>query len=371
MCVEGACVRNDAIERAQDRVYRTATIHLDRAGWALGARLDAARDADGKLVRDDNGNGVIDNWEHFGNRWTVYGLLYTVAILVGGVLVSMKYRHNRYQLVRTAVVMFVQASFAFSIPVLLKFFGHPEYYLSYMWPLKIEYLDPRNFAYYGDVLVLWGFFGSLVLVPVMAVLYGKRWYCSWVCGCGGLANTFGDPWRELSSKSTLAWRIERVTIHAMLGVAVAMTVLWYIAHFGPEGGWMHEAANGSRKWYGLLVVAGLSGALGTGLYPVGGTRVWCRFACPMAALLGIIQKLGRYRIRVKRDMCISCGMCSKFCEMGIDVRAYAQSNQSFTRASCVGCGLCAEVCPRGVLRLENATTGRPLTWSSLVDETWR
>ncbi|MGD0580557.1 MAG: 4Fe-4S dicluster domain-containing protein, partial [Bryobacteraceae bacterium] len=61
----------------------------------------------------------------------------------------------------------------------------------------------------------------------------------------------------------------------------------------------------------------------------------------------------------KDDMCISCGLCSKYCEMGIDVRSYAQANASFTRASCVGCGLCAEVCPRGVLRLENVSRKAP------------
>ena len=64
-----------------------------------------------------------------------------------------------------------------------------------------------------------------------------------------------------------------------------------------------------------------SGVVGVGLYPLMGTRVWCRFGCPMAAMLGLVQKFGRFRITVKKDMCISCGNCSTYCEMGIDVRA--------------------------------------------------
>ena len=99
----------------------------------------------------------------------------------------------------------------------------------------------------------------------------------------------------------------------------------------------------------------LAGVVGVGFYPLLGPRVWCRNFCPMAASLGLIQQLGRFRIRVKPDMCISCGNCSAYCEMGIDVRAYARRNESFTRAACVGCGMCSEVCPRGVLRLEGAT----------------
>ena len=76
----------------------------------------------------------------------------------------------------------------------------------------------------------------------------------------------------------------------------------------------------------------------------------------MAALLGLVQRLGRFQIRTQRELCIACGNCSTYCEMGIDVRAYAMRGEPVRRVACVGCGLCAHVCPRGVLRLEN----RPL-----------
>jgi len=64
---------------------------------------------------------------------------------------------------------------------------------------------------------------------------------------------------------------------------------------------------------------------------------------------------------LKKDMCISCGNCSTYCEMGIDVRQYAMANQSFTRASCVGCGMCARLPAGGAQAREQADPleGRP------------
>lgn len=310
------------------------------------------------------------------SKWTLYGLLYTMAVTVGGVWMLGRYAHNRYQVVRTLVVMAVQVSFGFSVPVLLSLFQRPAYYLSYFWPLKIEAFYPDNILREPAPFVLWSFLGSLVLVPALGVFFGKRWYCSWVCGCGGLANTAGEPWRHLSQKGDASWRIERVTIHLTLALALVTTALvviaswvapesrvsgvWWSGHGAPgsyavdgalRSAGIVEAAARARYYYGVAVSAVLSGAIGVGLYPLGGTRLWCRYFCPMAALLGIVQKAGRFRVEVKPDMCISCGMCTEYCEMGIDVRSYAQANESFTRASCVGCGMCAEVCPRGVLSL--------------------
>ncbi len=285
------------------------------------------------------------------SKWTLYGALYTLAVTAGGIHVIRKYKHNRYQVIRTVTVIVIQATFAFSIPLLLKFFQQPEYYFSYFWPLKMEYLTPSYIFSLPLPFIIYSILGSALLVPILGVFFGKRWYCSWVCGCGGLANTFGEPWRHLSDKSTTSWKIEKVTVHAVLGITILLTVLLFISY--GTGNTYRQLAN-FQTLYGLIVSSILAGVVGVGLYPLGGTRIWCRFACPMAALLGLVQKIGRYRIKVKENMCISCGLCSKYCEMGIDVRAYAQANQSFTRASCVGCGICAEVCPRGVLHLENS-----------------
>jgi polyferredoxin len=288
-------------------------------------------------------------------KWILYGLLYTIAIVAGGVYVIRKYKQSRYQIVRTVVVMFTQVVLAFAVPLILKFFHRPEYYFSYLWPLKLDYLVPGVIFRMPLPFVLYSFLGSLLLVPVLGVFFGKRWYCSWVCGCGGLANTAGDPFRHLSSKSTNSWKFEKISIHAVLALCIALTALLFVSYgVGKDHPVLERFTGSFQALYGFLVVSLLSGVIGTGLYPVGGTRVWCRNFCPMGALLGLVQKLGRFRIAVKKDMCISCGLCTQYCEMGIDVRSYAQANESFTRASCVGCGICVEVCPRGVLRLENA-----------------
>jgi ferredoxin-type protein NapH len=297
------------------------------------------------------------------NQWFLYGWLYTLAVVVMGVRFAIKYRHSRYQLMRTASVTFFQIGFAFLLSNLLPRFQLPARDLKNIWPLDYSFFYEYNMKSMLHAEVLPGLakamfalgVGLIVIgVPVLTYFFGKRWYCSWVCGCGGLAETAGDPFRHLSDKSLKAWRIERYLIHGVLVFAVFMTAGVLVTYLTGSSTFLGFRTSMIREWYGFGIGSVFAGVVGTGFYPLMGNRVWCRFGCPLAAYLGLVQRFkSRFRITTNGGQCISCGNCSTYCEQGIDVRWYAQRGQNIVRASCVGCGVCSAVCPRGVLNLEN------------------
>ncbi|WP_425657060.1 4Fe-4S binding protein [Tenacibaculum ascidiaceicola] len=294
------------------------------------------------------------------SQWFVYGFLYCVIMLTMGVRMYIKYRHNKYQVIRTTSVLFFQIVFAFLIPEIMTSLNMPGYDFKNAFPLDYDFffewnLDSlRNSGAIGLFILVWGIVLTLIIVPVMVYFFGKRWYCSWVCGCGGLAETLGDPYRQHSNKSMNAWKLERWLIHSVLVFSLVMTVVTLYCYFTGAQSFLGINSQWIKDTYGFLIGAWFAGVIGTGFYPIFGNRVWCRFGCPLAAYLGIVQRFkSRFRITTNGGQCISCGNCSTYCEQGIDVRSYAQKGENIVRASCVGCGVCSAVCPRGVLKLEN------------------
>ena len=302
----------------------------------------------------------------------LYGFIYTMAVLLLGIKMFIKYRHSNYQKIRTASVTFFQLSFAFIIPEILSALKKPSVDLKNIWPLDYSFFFDSNInelisnGKLGVFMLVWGIILLIIFVPLFTYFFGKRWYCSWVCGCGGLAETAGDSFRQLSSKKLVAWKIERIIIYSVLLISVVMTGVTLTNYFS-HGNLLGSSSELFQKWYGFFIGSIFAGVIGTGLYPILGSRVWCRFGCPLAAIFGIIQRYkSRFRITTNGGQCISCGNCSTYCEMGIDVRWYAQRQQNIVRSSCVGCGICAEVCPRGVLKLENGKEANRINSNPII-----
>jgi ferredoxin-type protein NapH len=81
-------------------------------------------------------------------------------------------------------------------------------------------------------------------------------------------------------------------------------------------------------------------------------RFWCRYLCPMGALMSLFNKFSLLHIKKKEGKCnASCREhlqnCSKNCPMGIQV---SQNLEPSSNPECILCYQCAESCPNKAMK---------------------
>ena len=307
----------------------------------------------------------------FHRPWSFwYTVLYTAVMTVFGVQAMKRWgldRKDKFQIWRYISLIGFQWLFFFLIPEFLfrwlveyqwlgtKLAQDPtfardawrSYGLIYAWPLFF-------YTFFGDanrVWIVWGALLSFVFLPILVLFHGKR-YCSWICGCGGLAETLGDRWRHLSPKGDTSIRWERMNLIVFLA-AVAITVMILTKDAVTI---FRTPADIGIDYYHLLADTWLVGILPVTLYPFFGGKVWCRYWCPLAKMMELFSavftrfKVSRFAIH-SNDKCIACEDCSRNCQVGIDVMRFALKQEEITNfnSSCIGCGICVTVCPMDVL----------------------
>ncbi len=313
----------------------------------------------------------------FNRPWSFwYTVLYTLIMSVFGIQALKRWgldRKDKFQIWRYVSLISFQWIFFFLIPEFLfqwavryQWVGYRlahdpvfaqqswrAYGIVYAWPLFF-YTFFYNPSY---VWVIWGVLLSFVVIPVFVLFHGKR-YCSWICGCGGLAETLGDRWRHLAPKgrTSIKWeRMNMIVLVAAVVVTAMMLLRDSVALF------RHPAEMG-LSIYHLFADVWLVGILPVTLYPFLGGKVWCRYWCPLAKLMHLMSagysKLGISRFKiVANDKCIACTECSRNCQVGIDVMSYALKQEVLDNAtsSCIGCGICVSVCPMDTLSFGNGS----------------
>jgi NosR/NirI family transcriptional regulator, nitrous oxide reductase regulator len=297
-------------------------------------------------------------------------VLYTSVMTIFGLQAMKRWgldKHDRFQIWRYTSLISFQWLFFFLIPEFLfrwavqyqwvgarlahdpAFAGQAwrSYGLLYAWPLFF-------YTFIGDpskVWVVWGAVLSFVLIPILVLFHGKR-YCSWICGCGGLAETLGDRWRHLAPKGRTSVRWEFMN-SIVLAAAVVVTIL--VLARDSFHIFASPALTG-QEYYHLFADVWLVGILPVTLYPFFGGKVWCRYWCPLAKMMQIFSaaftrfRVSRFAIQAN-EKCIACMECTRNCQVGIDVMQYALKQEPITNAnsSCIGCGICVTVCPMEVL----------------------
>ena len=190
---------------------------------------------------------------------------------------------------------------------------------------------------------------TLVIIPLLIRRWGKGAYCGWICSCGALAETMGDAHRGKMWHGPAAnrWNMAGQVVLALALVGLGWRVLGWALPDGNAAARGFEAAFGPLyKWSVDLFLAG---AIGVGFYFWYSGRVWCRFFCPLAALMHVYTKFTRYRILAEKDKCISCNVCTSVCHQGIDVMNFANQGRPMSDVECVRCSACVQECPTGTL----------------------
>ncbi len=311
----------------------------------------------------------------FGRPWSFwYTVLYTGLMTVFGIQALKRWgldRQDRFQIWRYTSLVSFQWIFFFLLPEFLfqwairyqwvgeALANNPQfadqawrsYGLIYAWPLFFYtwFYDPHT------IWAVWGVILTFGVIPLFVLFQGKR-YCSWICGCGGLAETFGDRWRHLAPKGRTAIQWEKMGIGILLFATAATLVVLLKDTVG-----LIRTADWSVYLYRILVDVWLVGILPVTLYPFLGGKVWCRYWCPLAKMMQVMSqaytKLGWSRFHiVANDKCIGCNECSRNCQVGIDVMDYALKQETLDNAtsSCIGCGVCVSVCPMDTLSFSNS-----------------
>ncbi|MFQ5638536.1 MAG: NAD(P)-binding domain-containing protein [bacterium] len=284
---------------------------------------------------------------------------------------------DRYQKKRYLTLITTQWTLGFFVPEFIMWYihhkagtniilGNPEfswkaYGLEYVWPLQFHQFFYDISLFY----IIWGLLTAFVIIPILSIHHGKR-YCTWFCGCGGLAETWGDQWRHKAPKGRRAkaweWMNKVVLVWAfvatiLVGGSMFFGKLWYddIYHWF---GFLSRAGENARSWYAYIADFWLVGVIPISLYPFFGGKIWCRYWCPLAKWMEFwSNKFGKLGID-SNEKCITCGECSRYCEVGIDVMSFAKNQQRFSNknSSCIQCGICITVCPMDVLSFQKNGT---------------
>ena len=198
-----------------------------------------------------------------------------------------------------------------------------------------------NFSYYVT--------GTLIL---LGVLLG-RFVCGFLCPFGWLQELLHKiPGKKLSTKRLKALTYIKYVVLLFAVVLLPVLVVndlgmgdpFFCKYVCPqgvlEGAIPLAIANaGIRSALGHLFTWKLAVLIAVVVLSVLFYRPFCKWICPLGAFYALMNKVSLLGIRVDACKCVSCGKCSKVCQMDVDVV------RAPNHAECIRCGKCIGACP--------------------------
>jgi polyferredoxin len=188
-----------------------------------------------------------------------------------------------------------------------------------------------------------------IFVLASTVLWG-RLYCGRVCAFGALTQLM-DATLPAKLRVNVPARLERRAVWIKYGLLIAVLAYFVVTrdvaiYRYVEPFWMFGLFGTTGMWIGLAVLL---------VATVFVRNLYCRFLCPVGAMLGIVSNLTVFRIK-RWSECNTCKICEKTCEWG------AIQGPKILKTECVRCDDCERLyldqqkCPHWIILRRKGNT---------------
>lgn len=201
----------------------------------------------------------------------------------------------------------------------------------------------------------------VLLAVLLTAVLTKSAFCGWICPFGAVQEWIGNLSAWLQRRFSFVKR--GVAAVRNLGASLVKLERWlryfkYVVLALIVYGTITSGIMIFRDYdpyAALLNLVELSFGLGTVVLAVTlvasffTERPWCKYACPLGAIVGLVGKVAPIKIERDAALCINCKLCDKKCPLNVSVSTARRVNSM----ECNNCLICTEVCPKaGALELK-------------------
>ncbi|WP_144436836.1 4Fe-4S binding protein [Thermosulfidibacter takaii] len=185
-----------------------------------------------------------------------------------------------------------------------------------------------------------------MVIPVLLALFLGRVFCSWICPISFLSELVDRVYGLLRGKRRTYDKLtipKRTLWFALVGeILLSMTIAAPIFVFlSPPGLVGREIM--MLVFFKRFPVEGVVVFAVLGLHLVT-RRFFCRYLCPLGALLAFLGSKRKLVISRNESMCVNCRLCDRVCPMDLKPSEYGKAS-----VYCWNCGECVDVCNKKAL----------------------